>query len=93
MIQVKKSQSRRCRELGLYMHRLIALAGERQIDFDDWASFCFVKVVTLKKWINGYAPSEDLLYRIAKYIAPRAGLLIDDVFQKIRSILSKWRLR
>ncbi len=86
-----KNPQPKCKELRLYFSRLISLAGASNIDRDEWAGACFVHIKTLNKWLIGYPPSEDLIYRISRYIAPKAGLEVDEVFAKIKTILKDWR--
>ena len=86
-----KNPQPKCKALRLYFSSLISLAGASNIDRKEWAGACFVHIKTLNKWLNGYPPSGDLVYRIARYIAPKADLEIDEVFMEINAILKKWR--
>lgn len=88
-----KNPSPKCDALRAYFCRLISIAGVDNIDRDEWAAFCFVHIKTLNKWLLGYPPAHDLIYRIARYIAPKADLEVEDVFEKIKAILKDWRTR
>lgn len=79
----------KCKKFGALMQSFIAQI--KTLNKEECAKFCFVSVCTLNKWINGYPPACDLLYRIARYFAPRVGMCKDEIFYKMQAVLQEWQ--
>ena len=87
----KKNPNLTCEALRLLMRGYISKAGAKNVDRHEWAGFCGVHVKTLNKWIAGYPMREDLIYRVARYLAPLLGSTKKQIAEEICETLSAWR--
>jgi len=87
----KKNPNLTCEALRLLMRGYISKAGAQNVDRNAWALFCGVHVKTLNKWIAGYPMREDLIYRVARYLAPLLDSTKKQVAEEICKTLREWR--
>ncbi len=87
----RKNPNKKCDALRLLMRRYISEAGSQNINRDEWAEVCDVHKKTLDRWIYGYPPQDDLIYKIARYLSPKLQRSKIDIHLEICKTLSDWR--
>ena len=89
----RKNPNKKCPALRDLLGGWVSMIGPHNIDPVVWARVCDVKPKTVKKWLGGYPPNEDRIYRIARYLSPKLYMSKDFVARSIRKVLHDWRTK